>query len=288
MTVGEALTAAAARFDKAGIETATLDAELLVRHVLGWDRAALLTRTLDPLDALATAEIFRLVEERAARRPLQHLTGSQAFWRHDFFVTGDVLIPRPETEILMEAALLAISRVQSPRVVDVGTGSGNIALSLAAERPDAEVHAIDISRAALRVARENARRLGLSHAVRFHEGDLLSAWSGHGPTFHLVASNPPYVAAHELAALAPEVRDHEPRQALVPPGTTLSMYERLAPAAARLLLPGGYLVVEVGAGQAEAVGDIVARAGLGVSRVIPDLQGIPRTIVARRPELIPV
>ena len=288
MTVGDALNAAAARFEKAGIETATLDAERLVRHVLGWDRAALLTRGRDLLDAEAAAEIFRLVEERAARRPLQHLIGSQAFWRHDFFVTGDVLIPRPETEILVEAALLAITPIQSPVVVDVGTGSGNIALSLAAERPDAEVHAIDISRAALRVAGENARRLGLSQAVRFHEGDLLDPWSDRGPTFHLVVSNPPYVAAHELATLAPEVRDHEPRQALVPLGTTLSMYERLAPAAARLLLPGGHLVVEVGVGQAEAVSEILARAGLDVSRVLPDLQGIPRTIVARKPGSNPV
>jgi release factor glutamine methyltransferase len=281
LTVGEALAAAAARFSKAGIETAQLDAELLVRHVLGWDRAALLTRTHDPLPPLATAEIYRLVEARAARRPLQHLTGHQAFWRHDFFVTGDVLIPRPETELLVEAALQVLARVQSPVVADVGTGSGCIALSLAAERPDAEVHAIDVSPAALRVARENARRLGLP-AVQFHEADLLSPWSGHGAAFHLVASNPPYVPSSDVDHLAPEVRDHEPRQALVPPGSTLSVYERLAPAAASTLFPGGFLVLEVGAGQADAVSAIVARASLHVTRVISDLQGIPRTIVARK------
>ena len=277
------LAAAAARLREAGIETGALDAELLVRHVLGWDRAVLLTRTRDALDGVAATEILRLVEERAARRPLQHLTGSQAFWRHEFFVTKDVLVPRPETEILVEAALAVLAPGQAPMVVDVGTGSGNIALSLAAERPDAEVHAVDISSAALQVARENARRLGLLSAVRFHEGDMLSPWSGRGPLFHLVASNPPYVDALEVEALAPEVRDHEPRQALVPPGSTLSIYERLAPQAASVLLPGGHLIVEVGAGQAAAVSAIAARASLQVTRVISDLQGIPRTIVARKP-----
>ena len=132
MTVGDALAAAAARLTKSGIETAPLDAELLVRHVLGWDRAALLTRGREPLPATAAAEIFRLVEARGERRPLQHLTGRQAFWRHEFLVSGDVLIPRPETELLVEASLLAIEHMKAPVVVDVGTGSGNIALSLAA------------------------------------------------------------------------------------------------------------------------------------------------------------
>ena len=140
---------------------------------------------------------------------------------------------------------------------------------------------MDLSAAALRVARENAHRLGLP-GVGFHEGDLLAPWSGHGPTFHLVASNPPYVAAVDLQGLAPEVRDHEPRLALVPPGSALSIYERLAPAAETVLLPGGHLVVEIGQGQAEAVSAIAARAGLTVTRVIPDLQGIPRTLVARK------
>jgi release factor glutamine methyltransferase len=283
LTVGDALDAFAGRFKKAGIDTPELDAELLVRHVLGWDRAKLITQARESLGPVATAEIFRLVEARAARHPLQHLTGTQAFWRHEFLVTGDVLIPRPETEILVEEALLAVRHTQAPVIVDVGTGSGCIALSLAAERPDAIVHAVDVSRAALVVARENARRLGLVQAVRFHEGDLLTPWAGQGEAFHLVASNPPYVAAEEIAALAPEVRDHEPRQALVPPGSALSMYERLCPEAAALLFAGGHLVMEVGAGQAEAVSAFANAAGLHVVRVSPDLQGIPRTVVARKP-----
>ena len=281
--MGDALVAAAGRFKKAGIETPELDAELLARHVLGWDRAKLLTHGREALHPVATALFFDLVEQRAARRPLQHLTGTQAFWRNDFFVTPDVLIPRPETEILVEEALLAVRTTQAPVIVDVGTGSGCIALSLAAERPDAEVHAVDVSSAALLVARENARRQGLVHSIRFHEADLLAPWAGRGATFHLVASNPPYVAAEEVALLAPEVREHEPRLALVPKGSTLSIYERLCPEAARLLVAGGYLVMEVGAGQAEAVCALARSAGLLVLRVSPDLQGIPRTVVARKP-----
>jgi release factor glutamine methyltransferase len=283
LTVSDALAAAAARLVAAGIDTAALDAELLLRHVLEWDRASVIARAREPLDFGAAAALLRLVEARASRRPLQHLTGTQAFWRHDFLVTPDVLIPRPETEVLVEAALSAIKGIHAPVVVDVGTGSGCIALSLAAERTDAEVHAVDVSPAALRVARENARRAALTHAVRFHEADLLAPWEGAGPVFDLVASNPPYVASEEMETLAPEVRDFEPRLALVPPGSPLSMYERLAPAARALLRKGGALVLEVGAGQATDVSAVVSAAGFSSVRAVRDLQGIPRTIVARLP-----
>lgn len=283
MTVGEALAAAAVCLQDAGIGTAELDAELLVRHVLGWDRAALLMGMREALAPNAAAELCRLTEARARRRPLQHLVGTQAFWRHEFVVTGDVLIPRPETELLVEEALRALESIPVPVVVDVGTGSGCIALSLALERPDAIVHAVDVSAAALGVARENARRLGQEHRVHFHEANLLSPWAGQVALFHLIASNPPYVAADEVGALAPEVRDHEPRIALVPPGGTLSIYERLCPAAAGLLLPGGHLVMEVGAGQADAVSALARAAGFALVKVASDLQGIPRTVVAQKP-----
>jgi release factor glutamine methyltransferase len=280
LTVADALAAAAARLTAAGIENASLDAELLLRHVLEWDRASVIARARSPLDFAAETALHRLVEARASRRPLQHLTGTQAFWRHDFLVTPDVLIPRPETEVLVEAALAAIKGIHAPVVVDVGTGSGCIALSLAAERPDAEVHAVDISPAALRVARENARRASLTNGVRFHEADLLAPWECAGSVFDLVASNPPYVSSEEIETLAPEVRDHEPRLALVPPGSPLSMYERLAPAARAVLRKGGALVLEVGAGQATAVSAVVRAAGFSSVKVVRDLQGIPRTIVA--------
>lgn len=281
MRVADALEGAALRLGAAGVPDARLDAELLLRHVRGWDTAALVIGLREDLPDADRAAFDRLVERRASRIPLQHLTGEQAFWRHVFRVTPDVLVPRPETEALVEAALAALAGRERPRVLDVGTGSGCIALSLAAERPDAVVHAVDLSPAALAVARDNARRLGLEDRVLFHEGDLLAPVA-HEPAFDLVASNPPYVGADELEELAPEVRDHEPRLALTPPGDRASVYRRLAAQASAHLAPGGAVVVEIGRGMQDEVTGALSEAGLAVERVLPDLAGIPRTIVARR------
>lgn len=233
--------------------------------------------------APAAVERFRAaVAERSRRRPLQHLTGVQAFWRHEFLVTPDVLIPRPETEILVDAALRRLRDVVSPVIVDVGTGSGCIALSIASERPDAVVHAVDLSAAALRVARENASRLRLASRVTFHEGDLLGPVASLRGAIDLVVSNPPYVSAAEWATLEPEVRDHEPRMALVPTEGVTALYARLVGEAARLLRPNGWLAVEIGAGrQAEAVERMEAAGFVGVE-TRADLAGIPRVIVGRR------
>ena len=280
MRAGAAVRAAAGRLLAAGVTTPEQDAELLLRHLLGWDRATLLTRGDVDIAPGDLERYDRLVSERARRRPLQHLVGTQAFWRHEFLVTPDALIPRPETETLVEAALEALRGTQGPRVVDVGTGSGCIALSLAAELKDATVHATDVSPAALAVARDNARRLGLVDRVSFHEGDLLAPVAGLGP-FDLVASNPPYVGPDELGGLAPEVRDHEPRLALVPPGDALAIYRRLVPEARALLKPGGLLLLEIGAGLERGVVELCERDGFTIDRVIPDLQAIPRTVVAR-------
>lgn len=279
-SVAELIEEAASRLDAAGIETASLDAERLLRHVLGWDRARLVASPADVVDAGAAARFAALVADRARRRPLQHLLGSQAFWRHDFLVTPDVLIPRPETELIVEHALLRLRGQPAPEIVDVGTGSGCIALSLASELPQAAVLATDLSGAALAVARENARRLGLEARVEFREGDLLGPAGGR--LFDLVASNPPYVDPASRAALAPEVRDHEPGLALFPPDEALSVYRRLAPQAASALKPGGWLIVEVGLGQAGAVARLLEAAGLPIEEVVRDLQDIPRTLVARQ------
>jgi release factor glutamine methyltransferase len=276
----DALEHARLRLAAAGVAEARLDADHLLRHALGWDEAALIVRSREELPADALAAFERLVDARAARVPLQHLTGEQAFWRHVFRVTPDVLIPRPETEALVEAALDALRGVPAPRVVDVGTGSGCIALSLAAERPDAVVHAVDLSPAALAVARDNAARLGLAERVRFHQGDLLAPVADE-PPFDLIASNPPYVGADELPSLAPEVRDHEPRMALVPPADRASVYRRLADAAAARLAAGRFLIVEIGRGMEDEVARACTDAGLETARVVPDLQGIPRVVVAR-------
>ena len=266
----------------AGITDSALDSERLLRHVLGWDRADLITRGSEAVP-LPAAELFReAIRQRARRRPLQHLTGIQAFWRHEFLVTPDVLIPRPETELLVEEALRLLRDVPSPVVVDVGTGSGCIALSLAAERPDARVHATDVSAAALRIARANARRLHLESRVRLHEGDLLDPLAPLAGTIDLVVSNPPYVTPDATPGLAPEVRDHEPRAALVPAEGVGPLYARLFRQAASVLRPGGPVVVELGQGQDGEVARLAAEAGLTVTAVRPDLQGIARVLVATR------
>jgi release factor glutamine methyltransferase len=278
-SVAALLESASRRLADAGIDSADLDAELLLRFVLGWDRARVVASALEPVPGDAEARFEALVAERAKRRPLQHLTGKQAFWRHEFLVTPAVLIPRPETELLVEEALHRLRGNDHPVVVDVGTGSGCIALSLAAELSDAEVHAIDISPAALAVARDNARGLGLAERVSFHEGDLLAPVAHEEGRFDLVACNPPYFDPSD--ELAPEVRHHDPAVALFPPGDPLSLYRRLAPQASRALKAGGWLVLEVGRGQSDAVSAVLRRAGFTIDRVVPDLQGIPRTVVAR-------
>jgi release factor glutamine methyltransferase len=282
MTAAALLREAAEALRAAGVPSPEWDAERLLRHVTGWDRAFLVAHPESPVPADLGARFRALAAGRATRVPLQQLVGSQAFWRHDFMVTPDVLVPRPETEVLVEAALDLLRPLDRLVIVDVGTGSGCIALSLAAERPDAVVHATDVSAAALAVARENARRLGLADRVAFHLGDLLEPVADLAGRIDLVVSNPPYVNEAARDTLEPEVRDHEPAVALFAPGDALSVYRRLAAAAAAALRPGGWLAVEVGAGQAEPVKAIGARCGLPDARSLPDLQGIPRVVVMTR------
>ena len=284
MTVAQLLAEAARKLYDAGIDTAEWDAERLLRHVLGWDRAALLASPAEPVGSDAERAFHGLVAERARRIPLQHLTGTQAFWKQEFRVTPDVLIPRPETELLVEAALGLLRRTERPVIVEVGTGSGCIALALAAEREDAELHATDLSEAALAVAQDNARRLGLERRVSFRRGDLLEpvAAAVRGRA-HLVVSNPPYVDSAERDTLAPEVRDHEPALALFPPGDALSVYRRLVPAAAEVLAPSGALAVEIAPALDRAVAGLLADAGFDAIEVRPDLAARPRVVIGRRP-----
>lgn len=280
MIVAEALRLGASSLAAAGVPAPEWDAEALLRHVLGWERATLVARSGEALEPEVASRFFALVEERARRRPLQHLTGIQPFWRQELLVSPDVLIPRPETELVVEASLDLLRGLPRPVVVDVGTGSGAIALALAAELPAAEVHAVDVSAPALAVARVNARRLGLEERITFHEGDLLLPLADLAGRIDLVASNPPYVDPNET--LLPEVRDHEPALALFPPGERDSVYRRLAPQAFEALRPGGFLVLEVGFGMSEGVAGILGEAGFDVHCVLADLQQIPRTVVARR------
>ncbi len=275
------LRAATRRLQAAGILNAAWDAELLLRHVLGWERARLLTSG-DTLLGVADRERFdALVAQRATRRPLQHITGTQAFWRHEFRVTRDVLIPRPDTEILVEATLEALRPLRAPLLADVGTGSGCIALSLAHERPDARVHALDVSAAALDVARDNARRLGLEERVSFHLGDLLAPLQALAGMLDVVVSNPPYVDPSSAATLAPEVAEHEPHLALFGERDAYGHYERLIPQTQQALKPGGRLLLEIGAGMATRVSQLCREHGFDVLAVHRDLPGIERVIDAR-------
>jgi release factor glutamine methyltransferase len=280
MRVSALLAESAAALGQAGIESPEWDAERLVRHALGWDRARLLARESEAVDPEVVSRVRSLVGERARRVPLQHLVGSQPFWRSEFVVGPAVLVPRPETELLVETALELLRGTERPLVVDVGTGSGCIALSLALERPDAVVHATELSLPALEVARENERRLAPGR-VAFHLGDLLEPVASLAGRFDLVVSNPPYVDPASRASLPPEVRDHDPAVALFPRGSAVSLYRRLAPAAARALRPTGALAVEISPGLATAVGDLLADAGFAPPTVLPDLAGRPRVVHAR-------
>ncbi len=286
MTAAALLEEAATALAAAGVPDPRWDAERLLRHVLGWDRAALVADPAHPVAPGDATRLRSLVARRASREPLQHILGVQAFWKHEFLVTPAVLVPRPDTEVLVETALRLVEGERRPVVVDVGTGSGCIALSIAAERPDAVVHATDVSPSALEVAVLNARRLGLEGRVAFHLGHLLGplcGLEGGGPAPCLVVSNPPYVDPAERDRLAPEVRDHEPALALFPPGDALSVYRALAPAAAGLLARGGALAVEIGPLLAPGVREILESAGFEGVAVVPDLAGRPRVVSGRLP-----
>ncbi len=283
MTVAELLAEGASTLRRAGVEAPEWNAERLLRHATSRDRAALVAA---PQAAVPQAQelAFRgLLDERARRVPLQHLVGSQAFWRHEFKVTPDVLVPRPETELLVETSLALLRGVPRPVIVDVGTGSGCIALSLAAELEEAEVHATDVSEPALAVARENAEALGLAARVEFHPADLLATLEALRGCVDLVVSNPPYVDPAERKTLAPEVRDHEPALALFPPGDALSVYRRLVPAAFEWLRPGGFVVLEIAPALAAGVVALVSEAGFEDESAANDLAGRARMVSGRRP-----
>ena len=257
-----------------GSPTPRLDAELLLAHGLGLSRIQLYTEFDRPLTEEELAVCRELVRRRGAREPVAYVTGHWGFRRLDLAVDRRVLVPRPETELVVDRCLALLESVQEPRVVDVGTGSGAIALALKQERPDAAVVASDISPDAIEVASANADRLGL--AVEIVESDLLEGVPG-GP-FTLIVSNPPYVAEDELDGLEPEVAEWEPRLATVAGADGLAVYHRLLPQAAGRLTAGGHIVLECGAGQAQALRDALADAGFGDVGVDRDLAGIERVV----------
>ena len=289
-----ALRQAIAALRAAEVPSHSLAAELLLMHVLGRDRAWIYTHPEDMLEPAAADRYFALVARRAAGEPTQYLTGKQEFWGLEFDVTPAVLIPRPETEHVVEVALerlgargirinMTTGRPSPPlRIADVGTGSGCIAVALAHELPHAEILATDISAAALEVARRNASRHGIEERVVFQQTDLLES-ANEANSFDLIASNPPYIAHDESDQLPREVREHEPASALFGGPTGAEIYPRLIEQAALLLRHRGILVLELGYNSLEHVRPLLygQPAWVNVS-VTNDLAGIPRVIAAER------
>ena len=278
MTVGEALAVGTGTLTAAGIETARLEAELLLAKACDDCARALLYMELRrELSADAERGYSELIGRRARREPLAYILGHWGFRRLTLKTDARALIPRPETEVVVERALEHIEHLPEPEVLDVGTGTGAIALAIADEHPGARVTAIDASEDALALARENLDLSALDGRVRFVEHDLTSGLGS--DRFDLVVSNPPYVEPEDLESLQPEVRDWEPRIALVAHGAT----EAVARAATEALRPGGWLVLEVAENQARNVSALLGELGYGAVRVSPDLAGKDRVVEGNLP-----
>jgi release factor glutamine methyltransferase len=296
--VRSALGDGIAQLESQGVPSAALAAELLLMHVLQRDRAWIYAHPEYEPSAAEREKYFSLIARRASGFPTQHLTGHQEFWGLDFEVTPGVLIPRPETEHVIEVALDRLGAdaaqaeacaTQEFRIADVGTGSGCIAIALAHGLPAARVTATDVSAAALEVARRNAQRHGVAERIAFVECNLLDAVfhqspvTGHqSPLFDLIVSNPPYIGCREAATLPREVRDHEPEVALFAGENGTELYEPLIVQAAALLKPGGFLVLELGHDSAAHVSGLLRPPGWVNASVTPDLAGIPRVSSAQR------
>ncbi len=282
LTIAAARRAVAQAFRSAGLDTPDLDARLLVGHALGLDHAALMAGAERPLSNAESQSIAPLAVRRLAHEPVARIVGHKEFWGLRLTVTPDVLVPRPDTETIVECAL-AQARVRGSRprrILDLGTGTGALLLALLSEWPDAFGVATDVSMPALQVARANAEAHDLEKRAAFVACDFGAALAG---GFDLVVSNPPYVARPDIASLAPEVREHDPALALDGGADGLDAYRAIAADAKRLLAPFGTLVLELGAGQAEAVGNLLREADLEVLEPVPDLAGIPRAIAAGHP-----
>lgn len=278
-TIGRLLQWSEGFFRDKGIETPRLDAEVLLSHVLEKPRIYLYVHYDQPLDPDELAAYRGFVRRRAARDPVAYLLGEREFMGLTFRVSPAVLVPQPDTETLVGEAEKRLRGTPGARIADVGTGSGAIALSLLYMLPNLTAAAVDVSPAALEVARENAARLSLSDRVTFYEGDLLAPLLGQ--TFDAILSNPPYIPRKDIAALSPEVRA-EPHVALDGGADGLDFYRRLTREAAALLRPGGFLAVEAGQGEAAAISAMARANGWTEVDIVQDLAGIDRVVTMYR------
>ncbi len=284
MRIAEVLATGRARLAAAGIASPRLDAELLLAHALGSSRERLLLHAAEDLDRRAYARFCDVLDRRLQHVPMAHILGVREFFSHPFAVTPDTLVPRPDSETLVEAALERLpDHVAHVRLLDLGTGSGCLLLSLLVALPAAHGVGTDISEKALAVARRNAASLGVADRARFHAGDWFAALPAGTPPFDLILSNPPYIPSAEIAHLMPEVARHEPRLALDGGPDGRDAYRRILRDAARHLRPGGWLVLEIGADQEDAVVAAIASAGFVDIATVRDLAHRPRVVAARRP-----
>lgn len=283
MTVLEVIQRSSEFLAKRGVDSPRLQTELLLAQVLGLPRMKLYLNFERKLNEAELDKLRQFVKRRGEREPLQHIIGSTSFCGLEIAVSGAVLIPRPETELLAERAVkfLQTRGVPGAAVLDFGTGSGCLAIVIATQAAGTKVHAVDISETALAVAHGNADRLGLNGQIQFHRGDGFAVVPAE-QRFDLIVSNPPYIATEEIAALEPEVRDHDPRVALDGGSDGLDFYRRLAAEAGARLNPGGRLLLELGDGQDAAVRVLCESAGWRVEAVENDYTGRARILIAHR------
>jgi release factor glutamine methyltransferase len=267
------------RLEAAGVDSPVLDARLLLEAGAGVSRLEIVTDPRRPVTAQQVQAVEVLVRRRETREPVSHILGRKHFWKLELRVSPAVLTPRPDTEFVVEAALQALPKDALSRVLDLGVGSGAILLSILHERPYATGVGVDISRAALEIARANADALGLADRVEWREG----SWAeGVDDVFDFVVSNPPYIASADIVGLQPEVARYEPHLALDGGADGLDAYRAIGASLPRLLKPGAGFALEVGLGQAEAVTALIEAQGLSTSEPRRDLAGIPRVVVGER------
>ncbi len=282
VTIADVIAKAASVLRAAGVPEARREAGTLLAHVIARDRTFLITHADELVGPAELTWFHRLIARRAAGEPVQYIIGHQAFYGFDFEVTPDVLIPRPETELLVETSLRLLGENEPPLICDVGTGTGCISVALLHERADARAVALDISPAALRVAARNAARHGVSKRLTLLESDCFAALDVGVERFTIIVSNPPYVAESDLTELHREVRDHEPRVALTPGGDGLGVIRRLLVDAPQFLAPGNHFVFEIGFNQHAAVAEMIDPRVWTLLDMHKDLQGIPRIVALKR------
>jgi release factor glutamine methyltransferase len=267
------------RFREAGIDTADLDARLLAQRAFGLDAMGLIRREREPAPSDWIEKLEVLADRRLRGEPISRIAGEREFWGLAFGLHPTTLVPRPETEFLVQEAIDGLQSKPSPRLVDLGTGSGAIAVSVLVSLPGATAMATDISVEALEMARKNAERHGVADRMQFRSGSWWQAVP-HTEMFDLIVSNPPYIATEAIAGLAPEVRLFDPKMALDGGWDGLEAYRAIGAQAARRLSPGGRMLVEIGSNQGESVTRVLSRAGFGRLRVIKDYAGLDRVVVA--------